>query len=55
MKVKMSSICSCLPNFCAQVHLVTLEGPHIAELALDMPEWWVPGKHDYDLVLGAAR
>ena len=26
-----------------------------AELALDMPEWWVPGKHDYDLVMGAAR
>ena len=28
---------------------------HHAELALDMPEWWVPGKHDYDLVIGAAR
>ena len=26
-----------------------------AELALDMPERWVPGKYDYDLVMGAAR
>ena len=26
-----------------------------AELALDLPEWWIPGKHDYDLVVGAAR
>ena len=26
-----------------------------AELALDLPEWWVPGKHDHDLVVGAAR
>ena len=26
-----------------------------AELALDLPEWWVPGKHDTDLVVGAAR
>jgi len=26
-----------------------------ADLALDLPEWWVPGKHDYDLVIGAAR
>merc|ERR1719264_773130 len=24
-----------------------------AELALDLPEWWVPGKHDH--VVGAAR
>merc|ERR1719412_1166046 len=26
-----------------------------AELALDLPEWWIPGKHDHDLVVGAAR
>ena len=26
-----------------------------AELALDLPEWWQPGKHDHDLVVGAAR
>lgn len=26
-----------------------------AEPALDLPEWWIPGKHDADLVLGAAR
>lgn len=26
-----------------------------AELALDLPEWWIPGKHDHDLVIGAAR
>merc|ERR1712088_134726 len=26
-----------------------------AELALDLPEWWIPGKHDHDLLLGAAR
>lgn len=23
--------------------------------SLDMPEWWIPGKHDRDLLLGAAR
>jgi len=23
--------------------------------SLDMPDWWVPGKHDKDIVLGAAR
>ena len=27
----------------------------LAEPALDLPEWWIPGKHDTDLVLGAAR
>ena len=26
-----------------------------AQLALDLPEWWQPGKHDHDLVIGAAR
>ena len=26
-----------------------------ADLALDLPEWWLPGKHDHDLVVGAAR
>ena len=26
-----------------------------AEPALDLPEWWIPGRHDTDLVLGAAR
>merc|ERR1712088_271822 len=26
-----------------------------AQLALDLPEWWIPGKHDQDLLLGAAR
>ena len=26
-----------------------------AQLALDLPEWWQPGKHDHDLVVGAAR
>merc|ERR550532_1045271 len=24
-------------------------------MALDLPEWWIPGKHDHDLVIGAAR
>ena len=28
---------------------------NLAEMALDLPEWWIPGKHDYDLVVGAAR
>jgi len=23
--------------------------------SLDMPEWWIPGKHDKDLLLGAAK
>lgn len=23
--------------------------------SLDMPEWWIPGKHDRDLLLAAAR
>ena len=27
----------------------------LAEPALDLPEWWIPGKHDADLVIGAAR
>ena len=27
----------------------------LAEPALDLPEWWIPGKHDADLVVGAAR
>ena len=27
----------------------------LAEPALDLPEWWIPGKHDTDLVIGAAR
>ena len=27
----------------------------VAEPALDLPDWWVPGLHDADLVLGAAR
>jgi chromodomain-helicase-DNA-binding protein 7 len=26
-----------------------------AEPALDLPEWWIPGRHDADLVIGAAR
>lgn len=26
-----------------------------AEPALDLPEWWIPGRHDAELVLGAAR
>ena len=26
-----------------------------AQLALDLPEGWQPGKHDHDLVIGAAR
>merc|ERR1712214_174440 len=28
---------------------------NLAEMALDLPEWWIPGKHDHDLVIGAAR
>ena len=28
---------------------------NLAEMALDLPEWWIPGKHDHDLVVGAAR
>lgn len=27
----------------------------LAVPALDLPEWWIPGRHDTDLVLGAAR
>ena len=27
----------------------------LAEPALDLPDWWIPGKHDHDLVIGAAR
>ena len=27
----------------------------LAEPALDLPAWWIPGKHDADLVVGAAR
>jgi chromodomain-helicase-DNA-binding protein 7 len=27
----------------------------LAEPALDLPDWWIPGRHDADLVLGAAR
>ena len=27
----------------------------LAEPALDLPEWWVPGLHDADLAIGAAR
>jgi chromodomain-helicase-DNA-binding protein 7 len=23
--------------------------------SLDMPEWWIPGKHDKDLLIGAVR
>ncbi len=23
--------------------------------SLDMPDWWVPGKHDKDIILGSAR
>jgi len=23
--------------------------------SLDMPEWWIPGKHDKDLLFGAVR
>lgn len=25
------------------------------EQALDMPEWWINGKHDSDLLLGVAK
>merc|ERR1712066_2134 len=27
----------------------------LCDTALDLPDWWVPGKHDKDLLYGAAR
>ncbi len=27
----------------------------LCQPSLDMPEWWIPGKHDKDLLYGAAR
>ena len=27
----------------------------LCDTALDLPDWWVPGKHDKDLLFGAAR
>ena len=27
----------------------------LCEAAVDMPEWWIPGKHDKDLIQGVAR
>ena len=35
-------------------HIAWSDKEH-AQLALDLPEWWQPGKHDHDLVIGAAR
>jgi hypothetical protein len=28
---------------------------NLCDTALDLPDWWVPGKHDRDLLFGAAR
>ena len=27
----------------------------LCDTALDLPDWWVPGKHDKDLLFGATR
>merc|ERR1712154_59349 len=48
-------------DFLSKIREETITHPDLverlqeAELALDLPEWWIPGKHDHDLLLGAAR
>lgn len=27
----------------------------LCQLSADVPEWWIPGKHDKDLLIGVAK
>lgn len=44
-KIREEVICN--PHFIERLNLCLP--------SLDLPEWWIPGKHDQDLVLAAAR
>jgi chromodomain-helicase-DNA-binding protein 7 len=48
-------------NLLCKIRQEILCHPHLDERltlcqpSADVPEWWIPGKHDKDLLLGAAK